>query len=86
MGLRSGRLTKFLGWPAMFYVGLARGFKDTCLHEEYKAKAVEKVGGGRSTWSASHVAWPAGHHLAPDRLLHVGGAPPQPYKSPLWWK
>jgi hypothetical protein len=25
---------KLLGWPTMFYVGLAHGFKDTCLHEE----------------------------------------------------
>jgi hypothetical protein len=33
----------------MFYVNLAHGFEDMCLHEEWKAKAVEKVGGGRST-------------------------------------
>jgi hypothetical protein len=36
-------------WPTMFYVSLARRFDDMCLHEEYKAKAVEKVGGGSST-------------------------------------
>jgi hypothetical protein len=30
----------------MFYVGLARGFMHTCLHEKGKAKAVEKVDGG----------------------------------------
>jgi hypothetical protein len=35
---------------------LARGFQDMCLHEESKAKAVEKIGGGRSTRSADRVA------------------------------
>jgi hypothetical protein len=25
---------------------LARGFEDTCLHKEWKGKAVEKVSGG----------------------------------------
>jgi hypothetical protein len=30
----------------MFYVSLVRGFEDMCLHEEKKAKAVEKVSGG----------------------------------------
>jgi hypothetical protein len=25
---------KLLGRPAMFYVGLARGFEDMCLHKE----------------------------------------------------
>jgi hypothetical protein len=35
-------------WPAgqVFFVGLARCFVHTCLHEKGKAKAVEKVGGG----------------------------------------
>jgi hypothetical protein len=37
------------GRPGRFYVSLARGFVDTCLHEKGKAKAVEKVGGGLST-------------------------------------
>jgi hypothetical protein len=36
----------------------------TCLNEKGKAKAVEKVGGGQIIWPASHVASPAGHHLA----------------------
>jgi hypothetical protein len=68
----------------MFLVGLARGFEDTCLHEELKAKAVEKVGGGLSTRPFGHMAWPAGHHLVPNGLLQVGGAPPRTYKySPL---
>jgi hypothetical protein len=44
--------------------------------------AVENVGGGCSTRSASHVAWPTGHPLAPNRLLQVGGGPPRPYKYP----
>jgi hypothetical protein len=46
------------------------------------AKAVEKVDGGRSTRPVGHVGWAAGHHLAPNRLLQVGGAPPWPYKFP----
>jgi hypothetical protein len=50
----------------MFYVGLAHGFEDTCLHEEWKAKMVKKVGGGHSTQSAGHMAWLAGHHFAPN--------------------
>jgi hypothetical protein len=32
-----------------FYIGLAYGFVHTCLHEKGKAKAVEKVGGDRTT-------------------------------------
>jgi hypothetical protein len=39
-------------------------------------------GGGHSTRLDGHVAWPIGHHLAPNRLLHVGGALPWPYKYP----
>jgi hypothetical protein len=35
--------------PAMFYVGLARGFEDTFLHKELNAEAVVKVSGGCST-------------------------------------
>jgi hypothetical protein len=35
------------GWQlAWFYVGFARDFVHTCLHEKGKAKALEKVGGG----------------------------------------
>jgi hypothetical protein len=45
-------------------------------------ESVEKVGGGRSTWSADHMAWLAGHHLAPNRPLQVGGGLIQPYKYP----
>jgi hypothetical protein len=37
------------GRPTRFYVGLARGFMDTHLHEKAKAKVVEKDGGGLST-------------------------------------
>jgi hypothetical protein len=55
-GPRVGRHAKLLGRLAMFYVSLALGFQDTCLHEELKAKAVEKVGAGRSTRLANHVA------------------------------
>jgi hypothetical protein len=52
-----------VGQPARFYVRLARGFVHTCLHEKGKATAVEKVGGGQTTWPAGHVARLAGHHL-----------------------
>jgi hypothetical protein len=45
------------------------------LHEEEKLEPLEKVGGGHSTW-------PASHHLAPNRPLHVGGGPIHPYKYP----
>jgi hypothetical protein len=38
----------------------------TCLHEEERPESVDKVGGGRSTQSAGHVAWPPGHHMAPN--------------------
>jgi hypothetical protein len=35
------------GWQlAWFYVGFARDFVHTCLHEKGKAKALEKVSGG----------------------------------------
>jgi hypothetical protein len=43
---------------------------------------VERVGGGRSTQLAGHVAWPAGHHLVPNRLVQVSGDRPRPYKYP----
>jgi hypothetical protein len=46
MGLGGGRPAKSPGWPARFYVGLARSFVDMCLHEKGMAKAVEKDGGG----------------------------------------
>jgi hypothetical protein len=48
--LTSGRLAKSPPRPARFYVGLARGFVDTCLHEKGKAKVVEEVSVGLSTW------------------------------------
>jgi hypothetical protein len=47
-----------------FYVGLTRGFMHTCLHENWNAKAVEKISGGQTTCLAGHVARPADHHLA----------------------
>jgi hypothetical protein len=75
MGSRGGR-------SANFYVGLAQGFLDMCLHEKEKTMAVEKVSGGRTHWSASHMARPAGRHLVSYRFGQVGGAPPWPYKYP----
>jgi hypothetical protein len=52
----------------------------TCLYDEEKPESVKKVSGSRSTRPASHVTWPLGCHLATNRLLQVGGAPPGPYK------
>jgi hypothetical protein len=40
------------------------------------------VVGGHSTRPASHVAWLAGHHVAPNRPLQVNGGPIHPYKYP----
>jgi hypothetical protein len=61
------------GRPTNFYVGLDQNFMDTCLHEKGEAKAVNKVGGGRTHW-------PPGHHLVSYYLGQVGGAPLWPYK------
>jgi hypothetical protein len=54
-----------------------------CLHEKGKAKAVEKVGGGGIMWSASHMARPAGHHLASYQLNQVGNPSLDLHKYPL---
>jgi hypothetical protein len=59
---------------------------DTCLHEKRKTKAVEKGGGSQSTWTAGHMARPAGRHMVRYHLGQVGRAPPQTYKYPLQWK
>jgi hypothetical protein len=45
------------------------------LHEEEKPELMEKVSGSHSNRLAGHVAWLPGHHLAPNRLLQVGGGP-----------
>jgi hypothetical protein len=58
--LTSGSRGSLVTW---FYVGLAHSFMHTCLHEKGKAKVVEKVSGGQTTWPTGHVASPAGHHL-----------------------
>jgi hypothetical protein len=42
------------GQSARFYVGLVHGFVHTCLHEKGKVMAVDKVGGGRTTWPAGN--------------------------------
>jgi hypothetical protein len=80
VGPRGGRLAKSPGRPARFYGGLAHGIVQMCLHEKGKAKTVEKVGGGQTTWPASHVARLAGHHLASYRLNQVGNPSLDPYK------
>jgi hypothetical protein len=41
---------------------------------------VEKVDGGHSTRPAGLMAWPSGHHMAPNQLIQVGGAPTRAYK------
>jgi hypothetical protein len=66
----------------MFYVRLVHGFVHTCLHEKGKAKVVEKVGGGQTTWPPDNVARPAGHHLASYRLNKVENPSFDPYKYP----
>jgi hypothetical protein len=53
-----------------------------CLHEKEKAKAVEKVGRGRTTWLVGHMARPAVHHLVSYRLNQVGNPSLNPYKYP----
>jgi hypothetical protein len=82
VGPGGGWLAKSLGRPARFYVGLSRGFVHTCLHGKGKAKAVEKVSGGRITWSADHVARLAGHHLASYLFNQVSNPSLDPYKYP----
>jgi hypothetical protein len=52
MGPGGGRSAKSPGRPARFCVSLVRDFMDTCLHKKGKAKALEKVGGGQTTWPA----------------------------------
>jgi hypothetical protein len=59
VGPRGGGPAKSPGRPARFYVGLARGFVHTCLHEKGKAKAMGKVGGDQITWPVGHMARPA---------------------------
>jgi hypothetical protein len=56
------------------------------LYEEDKPESVEKVSGGLSSWSAGHVAWPPGLHLAPIQPLQVRGGPIDPYKYHLMVK
>jgi hypothetical protein len=75
VGKGDGRLARV--WDSSAWVLVA-----TRLHEEEKPESVEKVGGGHSTRSAGYVAWLAGHHLASNRPLQVGGGPIHPYKYP----
>jgi hypothetical protein len=75
------------GRSARFYVGLARGFMHTCLHEKGKAKVVDKVGGGLTTWPTGHMARLASHHLVSCRLNQDGNPSLDLYKYRLdWWK
>jgi hypothetical protein len=78
----AGRPAKSPGRLAKFCVSLACAFMHTCLHENGKAKAVDKVYGGRTTWSSGHVARLAGHHLVSYRLNQVGNPSLDLYKYP----
>jgi hypothetical protein len=51
-GPRGWPVGQIPGRPARFYVSLACGFMHMCLHEKGKAKVVEKVSGGQTTWVA----------------------------------
>jgi hypothetical protein len=46
VGPGGGQPAKSPGRSARFYVGLARGFVHTCLHEKRKAEVMGKVSGG----------------------------------------
>jgi hypothetical protein len=80
--LGGGRPAKSLGQPTRFNVVLARSFVHTCLHEKGKAKAVEKVSGGQTTWPDGHVARPTSHHLKSYQLNQVSNPSLDPYKYP----
>jgi hypothetical protein len=82
VGPGGGRQARYHSRLARFFVALARGFVHTCLHEKGKAKAVETVCGDRTTWPASHVAGPAGHHLVSNQLNQVSDPSLDPYKYP----
>jgi hypothetical protein len=69
------------GRPARFYVGLGYGFVHMCLHKKGRAKVVEKVSGGRTTWLAGHMARPTGHHFVSYRLNRVDNPSLDPYKD-----
>jgi hypothetical protein len=71
------------GRSARFYLGLAYGFVHTSLHEKGKAKTVEKVGGGQTTWLTGHMARPTGHHLASYQLNQVVTPPWTPINTSL---
>jgi hypothetical protein len=62
-----GRVGLGASRPAKVWGGSAHALVATRLHEEEKPESVEKVGGGRSNHLAGHVAWPSGHHLAPNQ-------------------
>jgi hypothetical protein len=71
------------GWPADHSLcRFGRGFMHMCLHEKGKAKEVEKVDGGQTTWLVGHVARPTGHHLVSYRLNQDGNPSLDPYKDP----
>jgi hypothetical protein len=72
-GLR-GWPTGEIPWPTG-QVLCQFGPRHTCLHEKGKAKAVEKVSGGQTTY-------PAGHQLVSYRLNQVSNPSLDPCKYP----
>jgi hypothetical protein len=68
------------GWP----IGqvLCRFDPWLCAHKKGKAMAVEKFGGGQTTWPPGQLARPAGHHLVSYRFNQVGTPSLDPYKYP----
>jgi hypothetical protein len=77
-----GRPVKSPGQLTRFYVNWAHDFVYTSLHEMGNGKTVEKVDGGQTTRPASHVARPAGHHMANYQLNQVDNPSMEPYKYP----
>jgi hypothetical protein len=73
VGQTPGRVGLGASQLARVWGGSTRAFVATPPHKEEKHESMEKVGGGCSTR-------PAGHHLAPNQPLHVGGGPIHPYK------
>jgi hypothetical protein len=53
------------------------------LQEVVEGNPKLKVGGGRTPWSAGHMARPVDHHLACYRLNQFGNLSLDPYKYPL---
>jgi hypothetical protein len=78
-GQTLGRVGLGAGWPVD--QGLRRFDPKLGCHACPQGGEAQ-VGGSHYTRPATHVAWPPGHHLVPNRLLQVSGGPIHPYKYP----